>query len=333
MRHAVFCRRDGGDLRSFPYIVGSIFEQLQNSHSLEKPVPASPANLGVLLRAVSDTLSGHRAAFLVVDALDEAAPEALRAGTEDNPLCLPPKLPPGVFVVLTSRAREDCRLRRVDPATATLEIDLAQSRHNLEDALRYIDQRLEAPELIQYVKRHGEDRAQLARAIFDKSEGNFMYLKHVLPEIKNGILQRTSVERFPLGLLNFYRLHWEDMRRDAAGCALGWKMALAAVLACLREGHPLGTIYEVVRRMAPAAQRESQAITVQGLLTRVQSADVHAQLQTWEEFLLRESRGTVAGYRLYHLTYSEFLRDEALVGEHDYYTIAEEALYDYLEAL
>lgn len=328
----VFCRRDDGGTRTQD-LARLIFDQFHTSYQLPHPINAQLEKIGNLLQAVSAARSADKPAFLVIDALDEAPVEALRAGTEDNPLNLPKRLPLGVFVVLTSRDREDCRLREDKLESPLMKVDLSTSSHNRDDASDYILHRLDERESAQYIKRIGATREQISQAILDKSEGNFMYLTHVLPQVQYGILQRTSLEQLPGGLFDFYRLHWEDMKRDASGADLGWKMAMAAVLAVLREGYKESTIYEVVRLMSDAARREHTSISIQPLLAHVQLFDVQSVLQTWRQFLLRQHRDQTARYRIYHLTYSEYLRGEALVKERDLLSVAEEALFGYIATL
>mgnify|MGYP006309417551 CR=1 FL=1 len=45
----------------------------------------------------------------------------------------------------------------------------------------------------------------------EKSEGNFMYLHYVLPEIEKGAYQDLELDKLPAGLQNYYEDHWRRM--------------------------------------------------------------------------------------------------------------------------
>jgi len=171
--------------------------------------------------------------LIIIDALDEAAPEALRSGV--NPLGLPRKLGRGIFVVITSRERNDCELMEVDGATPVLRIELQRCSDSRRDATNYIMRHLSDPKVADYLARNTVSADDFAATLLLKSEGNFMYFAPCAPGIANGILVGTKLDHFPRGLREYYALHWQSMIEEAQGSDLGWKMAVLAVLASIQE--------------------------------------------------------------------------------------------------
>ena len=149
---------------------------------------------------------------VVIDALDEVDDLGLPAAT--NRLLLPRALPPGVFFVLTTREEDDYRLDVDHEATIWIH---EEDPGNREDVERYITV---------FIDRHEDDMsprlaawgvgcAEFAAAVAGLSEGNFMYLVHVLPEIAVGRLAPEvvgGISELPRGLKSDYQRHWRDMK-------------------------------------------------------------------------------------------------------------------------
>ena len=53
--------------------------------------------------------------------------------------------------------------------------------------------------------------------IIERSQGNFMYLVHVLRDIREGVLTiqtMGSIYKLPKGLKEYYQRHWRFMREN-----------------------------------------------------------------------------------------------------------------------
>jgi hypothetical protein len=237
---------------------------------------------------------------VVVDALDEVEDTGLPAAA--NRLLLPRVLPPDVFFVLTAREEDDYRLDVDHEATIWVR---EQDPGNQEDVERYI---------AAFIDRHGDDmalrlaawgvgRAEFAAAIAGLSEGNFMYLVHVLPEIAAGRLAPETaggISALPRGLKNYYQRHWRDMKDVDPGRFATFQRPVLCLLAISRE--PVS--------VAQLAQ-----------WTLLEPGDIAQVIRAWREFL-NEDAGT---YRIYHRSFAEFLDDhENLRYYHD--RIAQTAL-------
>src|SRR5262249_4032290 len=145
-------------------------------------------------------------AVILLDALDEAE---WRRGVPENVFYLPPVLPERMFIVVTTRHREDLPLRFEQGQVFYLEPD---SPGNREDALAYITRFARREAIQSLLVKWGVTEATFAHALLIKSEGNFMYLRHVLPAIEAGQFIQGTLAELPQGLKSYYEHHWRQMR-------------------------------------------------------------------------------------------------------------------------
>jgi AAA ATPase domain len=230
---------------------------------------------------------------VVVDALDEAEDTGLPAAA--NRLLLPRVLPPGVFFVLTTREEDDYRLDVDHEATIWVREEDPGNREDVERYIAaFIDRRGDdmAPRLTAW----GVGRAEFAAALAGLSEGNFMYLVHVLPEIAAGRLAPETVggiSALPRGLTNYYQRHWRDMKDVNPDRFATFQRPVLCFLAISREPVTLAQLAQ---------------------WTLLEPGDVAQVIRAWREFL-NEDAGT---YRIYHRSFAEFLNDhENLRYYHD----------------
>jgi serine/threonine-protein kinase len=121
------------------------------------------------------------------------------------------------------------------------------------------------------------------------SEGNFMYLRHVLPAIELGSFREGGVDELPRGLLGYYRQHWEQMRGDDAATFARNKKVIAV--------------------LATARQPASPAFVSR--ITGLSLEDVQWTLEKWREFLHPSSTDGELRFRIYHASYRDFLARQA----------------------
>jgi hypothetical protein len=226
---------------------------------------------------------------VLVDALDEA--EDVGLAPSANRLYLPAVLPDGVFFVLTSREqidyhldvdrREDIYLRDDDP-------------QNLEDVRNYVRK---------FVGDHGEVMGVRIRAwnvtedkfiakITDKSEGNFMYLVHVLGDIRQGRITPATIDdidKFPKGLVAYYQRHWRSMRGQ--------------------DRERFERIYEPALRFL-ATVREPVSIAMLQEWTEMDSIRINEVIREWRAFLNEADDDGELRYRVYHASFQDFLAKE-----------------------
>jgi hypothetical protein len=124
-----------------------------------------------------------------------------------------------------------------------------------------------------------------------KSQGNFMYLRHVLPEIERGAYRTVQSAKLPDGLEDYYADHWRRMRAVDDTAWFDYKLPVVLALTQVRQPVPIDLLMEF-----------------SGVSHRARVRDV---LNDWAEFLyetVREDNGRNERlYRIYHDSFREFV--------------------------
>jgi hypothetical protein len=245
------------------------------------------------------------AVVVLVDALDEAEDVGLAASA--NRLYLPRVLPERVYFILTSREQLDYRLdvdRRRDVYLGD------KDPQNLEDVRTYIRRFLEShPDTNGRIAGWKIGTGEFVEFLTERSEGNFMYLVHVLEDIRAGILSADSIDRIqnlPKGLREYYQRHWRTMRAH--------------------DVQRFETIYEPVLRVL-ATVREPVSFSAIEEWTKVDPARIREVVREWRAFLneLPSSNGESL-FRVYHASFQDFLAEEGVGLKPWHRRIAEVAL-------
>jgi hypothetical protein len=124
------------------------------------------------------------------------------------------------------------------------------------------------------------------------SEGNFMYLVYVLPDIAAGRLSRQTVggiDGLPRGLTGYYQRHWRDMRDADPGRFQTLQRPVLCLLAISRE-----------------------PVTIPQLMewTGLEPGDIKSVIDDWRKFMNEDPDSQPSRYRLYHRSFAEFLEAE-----------------------
>ncbi len=231
---------------------------------------------------------------IAVDALDEVDATGLQ--TRANLLFLPPSLPDGVFFVVTSRHKYDLPLYATNKEEISLE---AGSEDNREDARKYILARLRDERIRSRITALDVSEEEFVEKMLEKSEANFMYLRHVLPAIRAGKFIDIPLEDLPKGLLEYYRQHWNQMRDH--------------------DPDVFDALYQPVVCVL-AAVKEAVAENMISCYTELSDPKVRRVIRDWFEFLyeeLNEEREKL--YRVYHGSFQEFLQEEVDPGLKTYH--------------
>ena len=247
---------------------------------------------------LEETVLRHpkEAIVLVVDALDEALP--VRDGV--NPLYLPLTMPRGVYVVATSRRgthlRADCEIEILD-----IKQDQAD---NLADIRDFIEGHLGKPGIREYTTAQDLTDDEFIKTMVGKSQGNFMYLRYVLPEIESGAYQHQEIDTLPEGLEGYYQDHWQRMSSRRRSEWFDYQLPVLVALTAVKEPVPL----DLIESFSGVSDRRR----IRGVLSQ------------WDAFIYKDELqdGTAAGaqgrrYRLYHDSFRDFIaaKDE-VAGEH-----------------
>jgi transcriptional regulator with XRE-family HTH domain len=260
----------------------------------------SSAFLGKLLSEASRQLSDSTRLILAIDALDEAVSSSDK--TNSNSMFLPSGLPAHVYVVLTSRFSEDVLLQAMNVYQHDLD---AQSKDNIKDVRVLIGTVTRRPGIRDWIAKQGLSTSGFVELMCDKSQGNFMYLHHVLPAVERGEYLEGSVDELPLGLRNYYSRHWSDMRRRYPDNFEAVCEPIVCVLAAV---------------VAPV---EIEAVT---RVTGLDLVTVRRILREWKEFLQTERISDGGSlYRIYHTSFKEFLQEEVDPGLRRYNTMISDA--------
>jgi hypothetical protein len=228
--------------------------------------------------------------LLVVDAVDESDPAD--AGTA-NPLCLPPRLPDGSYILVTTRDT-DRRLRFESPSrTVYLE---PRSANHQEDVRQFLRQRIEHANIKAYIRTHKLTAASLIDLLLERSQGNFMYLRYVLPEIEQGRYSDRDWRELPDGLANYYESHWMLLRDADRRTWYDCKLPILRTLATAPEPVSIELLHQRLPAIAPE------------ILLDVLSRD-------WRQFLetvaVEIGAHKVTAWKLYHASFADFLRDKS----------------------
>lgn len=284
------------NIRSPRQFLENVCAQLIVRYGLDHPrlPPQAGEDSGFLSQLLTEAADrarqrGNLPVVVVVDALDEAEDTGLAPSA--NRLYLPRALPAGVFFVLTTREEDDYRLDVDNESEIWLRDD---DPANEQDVARYIGAFIErhAQAMRDRIEAWNLQSSSFVKELTKLSEGNFMYLVHVLPEIAAGRLSRRTVGTIgglPRGLTGYYKRHWRDMK-DAD--PVRFSILQRPVLCFL------------------AVSREPVTIPQLMEWTHLDPGDVKNVIAEWRQFLNEDPEGHPARYRIYHRSFAEFLDDQ-----------------------
>ena len=278
----------------------SLCSQLIDTYNLPyRQLPPEAAKDGAvlnrLLAEAGEKLAPTGKLVIAIDALDEVDTSGIDAGA--NLLYLPTSLPNGVYIVATSRRLKELPLMTMNLKTFDLE---ANSPANREDAALYIENRLKDAAMLTAVSLWEVTEKVFVDTIVEKSEGNFMYLRHVLPAIKAGDFRNGTLEELPQGLLNYYRHHWKQMRQQDEEKFDALYKPVVCILATVKEAVSLDQIRN---------------------FTGIDSFKIQGVIHEWYELLHTETKKEARKslYRVYHTAFQEFLFKEIEPGLKPYH--------------
>lgn len=248
-----------------------------------------------LLGQVSDRLSPDEKVIIVVDALDEVDTVGLAQGV--NPLYLPLILPQGTYMVATSRKVDKVKLR-IECEQAQLFIE-QNSDDNIADIRQYVEQAVEGEGIQAYIVARGIDNETFVTHLVNKSQGNFMYLRYVLPEIERGAYKDLELAAIPVGLQNYYDDHWRRMRGQDEEAWFKYKLPVVVALTVVKEPVSIDLIAD---------------------FSKVQERPrIRAVLREWAQFLYEEQVEHEGGwqkrYRIYHASFHDFIASKEEVAD------------------
>jgi hypothetical protein len=253
--------------------------------------------LNLLERAAAKLQPSGRKLLILVDALDESDLTAVTRGA--NTLYLPTDLPDGVFIVVTSQRggpplRYVCEEHKIYLQTETA--------NNFADVRLFAQTWLGRDGIRAYIRNQGLDDTAFVDEVVRLSEGNFMYLHYILPEIEKGTYRDRKLEELPAGLQSYYEAHWQRMRVGDRAAWEGYKIPVLVALTIAKE--PISM--DLIADFSGVQKRSQICAALDELIPFLQSIEA-------EENGVKETR-----WRLYHDSFHDFIaakdqvRDESV---------------------
>jgi len=258
--------------------------------TLPKGATEDGAVFAALLQEATARLQQEERLVIAVDALDEAE----LSGQPGNILFLPPALPEGVFVIVTRRQTRIPLVVQTPQETLDLMRFKEESERDLGD---YVRLKLETrPGLSAWAEAHGIATDRFVATLVERSQRNFMYLRHVLPEIEAGRYDDLDIRQLPLGLESYYEDHWRRMGMTARPLPR----------AKIRIVYVLSVALAPVTRSKIARFASDAALPVDELT-------VQEVLDEWDEFLHEQANAEGTAYNVYHASFRDFLHRRDVV--------------------
>jgi hypothetical protein len=247
--------------------------------------------LSRLLFDASQALGAGDRLIIGVDALDEVDLMTHPAGV--NVLYLPATLPKYVYFVLATR-----KVTFPFKVEVPHEVYSLSAEHDLalEDVKTYIRLIISREGVPPAIARGSMNTDDFVATLAHKSEGNFMYLRHVLPEIRSGAYENLSIDVLPRGLEAYYDDHWRRMGM----------MVRPLPRTKIRIVYVLAEAQQAVSRKLIADFASDTALTVDEL-------SVQEVLDEWKEFLSKQVVEATARYSIYHASFRDFLHRKDIV--------------------
>ena len=253
--------------------------------------------LSKLLEQIAKKLDSSEKLIIVVDALDEVETDTT---TGANVLYLPMTMPMGVYIVTTMRRDKAVKLR-IECEQQHFDI-LQDDADNLSDISEYIKRVSEREGIQTYISKQKIDNKGFVAHLTKKSQGNFIYLRYVIPEIERGAYTDLALAAIPLGLQNYYEDHWQRMRGQDEEAWFKYKLPVVIALTVVKEAISINLIADFSK--VPETDR------------------IRTVLLQWQQFLY-ELQVTYQGnlqtrYRMYHAaSFYDFLASkEEIAYEH-----------------
>ena len=256
--------------------------------------PASSFERGILspLEELHAPEEGVR--YLLIDALDEAL---LHKGPVNIVEVLAPRIDqlPGWLRIVATTRRDPAIMKRLQ-GIRTRPLDALDER-NLKDIDRFIDSRLQSPNLAERLTASSLTGEQVRSTLRLRSNGNFLYVQQALEGIERDVYSIDQLDALPPGLAGLYTRsfarRWRD-KRQFAGARQIFEIAVAA--------------------QEPLTEQQLAAVT--SFASEEQLLEV---LNTLEVYVPRRTDADDKDtYAIYHNSLADWLTDRGRRGETHY---------------
>lgn len=260
------------------------------NHNISRDIPIER-----ILKLVSDNLHDEEKCIIIIDAIDELKEfNSIKEERSTNILNFPRTLPKGIYCVFSIRERDQLPLRAMNIEHFELHPDAEGNESDIRTYIRTFLEREGVEEFMLKNKLRKEDFEDL---LSQKSEGNFMYLHCVLPQIEAGYYKDVELKEIPKGLYPYYENHWDRIKGKDKDAWFEYKLPIISMLTL--SGMRLSV--EMIREYA----RLPKTSMVVGVL------------DDWKQFFFKEDLGipslNLILYRLYHSSFKDFLKQKSQV--------------------
>lgn len=245
--------------------------------------------LNKLLAEVSEQKT-NEPIIILIDALDEV--DDLGLSPNSNRLYLPPSLPDNIYIIVTTREQVNYRLLVDNRQDIYIRDD---DPRNVEDVYAYIKKFIDENEslLLRRASTWTSLKSEFIDVLAKNSQGNFMYLVHILRDIRDGkmdVLSSGNIQNLPVGLRQYYQRHWQSMRAKDKELFDKYEKPIICILATVKE--PI--VFEQLSEW-----------------THLFDLDIRQTLDKWREFLnINTNAQGKQVYRIYHTSFQDFLSEE-----------------------
>ena len=258
-----------------------------NYDSLPIEAKKNSSFMSQILTEISEQhLQANQKLVIVIDALDEINDNQL-----DSASYLPNILPENVYIIITYRKG------------ANLKLDLQCPKQELEIIPDSSDNQIVLYEFLnQEIKKQGLPKLKSIKEIthdffvdhmWNLSQGNFMYLRHVLHDMKLGLYDDFDISNLPKGLEEYYEQHWQYMKGLNSKDWFDYKLFVLVGLTVTKRPISIKMISSF------SGKNEDQVKKV---------------LNEWMQFLDEEkTEDNVSKYCLYHESFHDFIASKDVV--------------------
>jgi hypothetical protein len=131
-----------------------------------------------------------------------------------------------------------------------------------------------------------------------------MYLVHVLRDINSGLMSAATIDnvrKLPVGLRDYYRRHWRDMRSLDDAKFANYQQPVICLLTAVREPVSVAELMDWTQWLWVELMNHDQ----------IDPVSVKNVIDEWRSFLnVDDPDGAVPRYRVYHASLGDFVRNE-----------------------
>jgi hypothetical protein len=113
----------------------------------------------------------------------------------------------------------------------------------MQDIQEYVALRAQQSPILSYLDARRMTLREFVDLLTTKTEGNFVYLRYVFPEIETGAYRDLDCCALPGGLQSYYDDHWRRMHTGSENDWFTYKLPIIAALTAIREPVSFGCAY------------------------------------------------------------------------------------------